>query len=671
VRIALASREVFPLRGGGIGLYVTATARLLSRIAEVSVFTTSAVRPLYEELAAAGDPRLPEGVRFVFVPEPSEEEAAGWLHVVHCYSARLYEALRESYADAPPELVEFPDFLGEGWVAVQAAQALDPFLARTRLAVRLHTTAEIATILNGFWRRELRSRAVCELERLTLAGADRILWAGGDILETYRRLYGRERLAPAVRVRHPAPAPPAWPEPAHTIAGRPLRLLYAGRLERRKGVFDLVRAVTGISNPDLRLTLVGADTDTGPLGTSVRGALELEVADDPRIEIREALDGPQLAELIRAHDVCVIPSLWECWPYAGLEALLLNRPVLATPVGGLVELACEGRGGWLAVDRGHAALEEALSGLLERTGEVERLIRAGAPLEHGRSLCSESEILAGYEQLARAELHRALPRAPAPPDRARGQVLVGGQRAAHPLVSAIVPYHRAWRYVEDAVASLLEQSYPALEVVIVNDGSFDQRDWLLAELSARLPVLVVSQMNRGLGAARNFGVLQSRGRYVLPLDADNMFEPEFVSRAVEILEARPELAYVTAWSRYLEEDGSPRRGPVIGYQPLGNGSALLEEINVAGDAAALLRRRVFDAGFRWSEELTSYEDWALYRRMRDAGHLGVVIPQRLLRYRVREDSMSAQVALPRRERLLGEIDAFIRENALRWTSSSG
>ena len=84
----------------------------------------------------------------------------------------------------------------------------------------------------------------------------------------------------------------------------------------------------------------------------------------------------------------------------------------------------------------------------------------------------------------------------------------------------------------------------------------------------------------------------------------------------------------------------------------------------------MIRRRIFDAGFRYSEELTSFEDWHFYRELRDAGHFGAVIPERLIRYRVRADSMQAEIAQPRRARLEGEIEALIRENEVRWTSSS-
>ena len=679
MRLALVSRELSPLRGGGIGQFVANAARILSQVAEVTVITAAGLGGVYERefqrLRAAGDQRLPPaGVRVVFVPEPSVEEAEGFYHLMHCYSARVWEVLQEVYADAPPDLIEFADYLGEGFVTVQAAQALERFLAATRICVRLHTSTELVELLNGFCKPDLPSRAVHELERGVLRGADRVIWQGGDILGTYRRYYGADALAPAVRIRYPfqaaAPEAPGPEAPAGALAGvepgqlephggEGLRLLYMGRFERRKGVVDLVDALRGLGREDVSLTLVGGDTLTGPLGCSVRAQVQQAVAGDGRFELLDGAGPERLASLVRGCDVVVVPSLWECWPFVALEALHLNRPVLGTPVGGLVELACGG-GGWLASGTGSVALAEALLGLLDDREGVGALVRSGAPLARARALCDEREILDGYEGLARAVLTRPV----AGGVRRR---LVGGEE---PLVSVVVPYFRAWRWVGEAVRSLLSQSYRRLEVVLVVDGSFGVEDWVVGELSARFGVLVVCQENRGLGAARNFGISQCRGRYVFPLDADNLAEPSFVQRCVEVLEACPQVAYVTAWSRYVDERGVAREGGDVGYEPLGNRSGLLAEENVAGDAAAVIRRWLFDAGFCYSEELTSYEDWAFYRRLAAAGHYGVVIPRRLLGYRVREDSMQRLVAVPNRQRLLGEIEAHIKHNQTRWTSSS-
>lgn len=659
MRVALASREVYPLGGGGIGQFVTAAATLLSGIAEVTILTTSVFQEEYERLRAAGDSRLPpEYVRIVFVPEPTVQEAAAWTHVMHCYGARVLECLRELYPDRGPDLIEFPDFLGEAFVTLQAAQALDPFLADTRVCVRVHTTAEICEVLDGWLRRDVSARALHAMERFSLAHADDLIWQGGDVLGAYQRFYGAGALARATRIRYPYGGPTAAEDgDAHFTSGSPLRILYAGRLERRKGVANLVRAVTGMERADFRLTLVGADTDTGPLGVSMREQLALAIADDERIDLRSSLHREGVAETIRGHDVVIIPSLWECWPYAALEPLHLNRPVLATPVGGLVELVEPGVNGWLADGTDPVALEAALEALLGRCDELQQIVRGGASIARARALSDDRGILDAYQALAAR-------------GRPRRSALGVSAGARPPLVSAIVPYFRAAQFVRDTIDSLVAQSYPRIEIVLVNDGSFEERDWIVAEIAGRLPVSVVTQVNQGLGAARNFGILQSQGRYFFPLDADNVAEPEFVARAVEILEQRPEVAYVTAWSRYVSADGTPRTDGDIGYEPLGNHAALNAEQNVAGDAAAVIRRRIFDAGYRYSEELTSFEDWHLYRELQRAGHFGAVIPERLIRYRVREDSLQAQFAQPKRVRLLGEIEARIRENEVRWTSSS-
>ena len=126
---------------------------------------------------------------------------------------------------------------------------------------------------------------------------------------------------------------------------------------------------------------------------------------------------------------------------------------------------------------------------------------------------------------------------------------------------------------------------------------------------------ILTSVNAGLGAARNLGIPQSTGRYVLALDADNVLAPDFVERAVEILEEqvrRPPTYVVVAVRRRV---GTPFAGWDLGYEPLGNFAALNAKRNVAGDAMALMRRSLFDAGYGYSEELTSFEDWLLYRRL--------------------------------------------------------
>jgi len=201
VRIALVSREVFPFGGGGIGVFVNSAAHLLASRAEVTVVTSSAQEEEYWRLRAAHDPRLPD-VAFAFVPEPHGLETAGFFSHMHCYSARVFETLRALYPEGGPDLVEFGDYLGEGFVTVQAADAEDPFLAATLVAVRVHTSAEMCAVLDGEIRHHFATEATHTMERFVLGHADRLIEQGGDILGTYERFY-RGRLVPGVRIRYP------------------------------------------------------------------------------------------------------------------------------------------------------------------------------------------------------------------------------------------------------------------------------------------------------------------------------------------------------------------------------------------------------------------------------------------------------------------------------------
>ncbi len=671
-RIALVSREVFPFGGGGIGFYVSSAARVLPAIAEVKVLTTSAHRDRYDELRAASDPRLPlQDVEIVFVPEVAPEEVGGFYSVVHAYSARVLDALRATYGEHGPDLIEFSDYLGEGAVTAQARRGGDRFLAESKVAIRLHTSAEMCAVLDGSVGQDFASRSTCALERLALRDADCIVWQGGDTLAAYQRFYGRDELAPARRIRYPyADAPGArHPEEPRDPAG-PLRLLYLGRLERRKGVQNLVRAFTGIDTPQVRLTIVGGDTATAPLGTSMAAALELMAGGDRRIDFVPSLSLEDLRALLLESDIVVLPSLWEAWPYVGLEALQANRPILATPVGGFVEMVRPGASGWLTEAATAESLAAAIERLLYDREEVERLRLAGAAAGVFAELVEPEPILAAYRNLIEAP-GRWPVRAAATGRPSAGRGAAGRVAAARaPAVSVVVPYHGLAAHVAETVASAFGQTHRPTEVIVVNDGSFAEEDWVLAELAAEYPLTVLSQTNAGLGAARNFGITQSRGRYVLPLDADNMLEPTFVERTLELLEAEPAVAFATSWSRYIDEGGAFLVEPNTGFQPIGNRSSMIETENVAGDAVALYRRWLFDAGFDYDRELTSYEDWDLYRRLARAGHFGVVIPERLFRYRVRENSMIRQLGFRHVVRLSEEMAGGLREREVRWESKS-
>jgi glycosyltransferase involved in cell wall biosynthesis len=122
------------------------------------------------------------------------------------------------------------------------------------------------------------------------------------------------------------------------------------------------------------------------------------------------------------------------------------------------------------------------------------------------------------------------------------------------LVSVIIPCHNQARFLSEAIGSVLTQSYPLFEVVVVDDGSTDDT----FEVAARYrEVRCVRQVNQGLSAARNAGLEASKGSYLVFLDADDRLLPHALQAGLECLTAHPECAFVYGHLQFIASDGSP------------------------------------------------------------------------------------------------------------------
>lgn len=656
MRIALVSRELYPYSGGGIAPVVAAEARILRELGEVVVVTSAAHRQEHERLCRAGDPRVPpDDIELVFVEEPPETDHGAFMSWMHAWSSRIHSALVERYGDRGPDLIEFCDYLAEGFVTIQAAHSRAAWLEPTCVCVRLHTTSELCAVLDGFLPDDFATTVTHDMERYCLRHADRLLHVGGDVLPTYARYYGADNLAPG------ALTPDGFfaygDEEADTArrTGDRLKLLYVGRMERRKGVQNLIRAVTSLERDDVTLTMLGGDTMTAPLQRSLREQLMLMAENDERISFAEPIPRAEVPRFVRDHDVTVLPSLWECWPNTAREALMFNRPILCTPVGGLVRMARPGVSGWLTKDTGVAALAREIDRLADAREEVEELIAQGGPRRVFEELSDPADVVAAYDRLLRG-----------PRPRVRR-----GATTTPPLVSVIVPYFRLDETLEETLDSIAAQTHRPIETVIVNDGSLRPQDGGVFDALERPGVTVVTQANSGLGAARNLGVSQARGAFILPLDADDRLHPEFLERCLRPLLADPDLAYCGTWVEYMDQHGSVFTDEDGGYMPLGNFSRRMPLNNTAGTCSVLFRREVFDQGFRYSVDLTSYEDWFLFWELHRAGRLGVIAPERLFQYRVRRDSMAREIGTPQVQTLTAEMRAHMIEREVRWTHELG
>ena len=101
-------------------------------------------------------------------------------------------------------------------------------------------------------------------------------------------------------------------------------------------------------------------------------------------------------------------------------------------------------------------------------------------------------------------------------------------------ISVIIPVYNIQQHLRECLDSVLGQSYPHLQVICVDDGSTDESPAILAQYAQKdNRVQVIRQQNAGPGAARNTGLEAATGEYVIFLDSDDWFEPDFLEKMVD------------------------------------------------------------------------------------------------------------------------------------------
>lgn len=124
-----------------------------------------------------------------------------------------------------------------------------------------------------------------------------------------------------------------------------------------------------------------------------------------------------------------------------------------------------------------------------------------------------------------------------------------------PLVSIIIPNYNHAQYIEDAIHSVLRQTYRNVEIIVVDDGSRDNSREVIGAFGDK--VRAIFQQNQGLSAARNTGITASRGEFIGVLDADDMYEPDFVETLVAALQNQPDADGVYCGYRFVDHLNQP------------------------------------------------------------------------------------------------------------------
>jgi len=229
-----------------------------------------------------------------------------------------------------------------------------------------------------------------------------------------------------------------------------------------------------------------------------------------------------------------------------------------------------------------------------------------------------------------------------------------------PTVAAIIPCFNAAQFVGDAIQSALAQTYPRLEVVVVDDGSTDGLTDAVRAFRGRIKLVI--QPHQGLSAARNRGIRETEAELIALLDADDRWHPDKIRRQVAELASRPDCCLVYTARQLVDRTGASVQEGATWYplplEPV-QGECLVELVraNRLMSSSVLFRRAAL--GTVWFDErLAACEDWDLWLRLAEQHHFAY-LDEPLTDIRVHDRNMTLDV------NQMYESSVQVRELAIR------
>ncbi len=237
------------------------------------------------------------------------------------------------------------------------------------------------------------------------------------------------------------------------------------------------------------------------------------------------------------------------------------------------------------------------------------------------------------------------------------------------LISVIIPAFNAERYIAETMASVLGQTYPTIELIVVDDGSTDQTAGRASEFAAKdARVVVVRQDNRGVSAARNKGFAVAKGKYIAYTDADDVWMPDHLQLLYDRLATHPELGLVHSDYQEINADSSKRnvhsKGGKEGF--LLDGLLLGHIEYIPGPSGILLPRSTVEKTGGFDAELSNVADQDFFYRVAARYEIGRV-PRVTWYYRIHSQNMHANIELLEKDTLL----SFAKADAHKLFKSNG
>jgi len=202
-------------------------------------------------------------------------------------------------------------------------------------------------------------------------------------------------------------------------------------------------------------------------------------------------------------------------------------------------------------------------------------------------------------------------------------------------VSVIMPCYNDGEYIEESIKSVLVQSYNDIELVIINDGSTDEKTTQIINQLSHPQIKVLHTTNIGPAAARNFGIQNSSGKYVLPVDADDKIHPLYVEKCVQELEQNPHIGIVYCYAELFGEQSGKWDLPDYSFEKM-----LLDNIIFV---TSMFRKEDWEAVGGFNEQLVDgMEDYDFWLSILELDREVIQFKEILFYYRIKKVSRTTK-----------------------------
>ena len=210
-----------------------------------------------------------------------------------------------------------------------------------------------------------------------------------------------------------------------------------------------------------------------------------------------------------------------------------------------------------------------------------------------------------------------------------------------PLVSVIVPCYNHQDFVGEAINSILKQTYPNIELIVLDDGSTDNSPAILAGLAEKQGFYYERQQNMGMSSTLNKGLLLAKGRYVCPFSSDDVMFPDRIEKQVALLESRPDVAVCAGNIIRICETGEiMSRQKIRPAREVDFDDIFWRNIPVPAAPTVMIRSSILDEVGHYDPDI-GIEDWYMWLKITHAGHKIHILNDLLAYYRHHADNVHA------------------------------